>query len=298
MTTSPDTSVDPRPVASTVFEDDFSSGLVDGTRWRTLTGPDGPVDDGVATTSANGVAVSPPGVNPATGQPAFTRDVGGPMAHLKWMVTTVDAFSAEGGELRVTFRAGTTRFGMAAQPYGPAVADHGDDLRLGAATLNVLDFETGMVFDFWLTETAAYPYYERIRTGPTSDYQAFGQLVRIPRTRGAVQEFSIAVDVAANTVRWYVDAAEVASVRSIGAPDPAWMTAMDHGGTPRAATPRQFQVGLGLLTLLDAVCPPSDVGLVDLGAGYVIPASFAGSGPTLFGQGVQLDIEHVLVERQ
>jgi hypothetical protein len=155
-----------------------------------------------------------------------------------------------------------------------------------------------MVFDFWLTETAAYPYYERIRTGPTSDYQAFGQLVRIPRTRGAVQEFSIAVDVAANTVRWYVDAAEVASVRSIGAPDPAWMTAMDHGGTPRAATPRQFQVGLGLLTLLDAVCPPSDVGLVDLGAGYVIPASFAGSGPTLFGQGVQLDIEHVLVERQ
>ena len=314
MTATDDTSIDPRResrqggrrtgaamvadrVSATLFEDDFRTGLDLGSRWQLLVGPDGPIDDGVATRSGNGLSVLPPGRNPETGEPAFTRDVGGPMAHLKWMATTVDTFPAVGGELRVSFCAGVTRFGMAAAPYGPTVVDHDDDLRLGSATLNVLDFETGMVFDFWLTDTAVYPYYERILTGPTSDYQAFGQLARVPRTPGAVQDFSIAVDVAADTVRWFVDGTQVASVGHIGLPDPSWATAMDHGGIPRRAAPRQFQVGLGLLTLLDAVCPPSGEGLVDLGAHYVVPASFANTGPTLFGQGVRLDIEHVTVER-
>lgn len=284
--------------SDTLFDEDFTGGLDLRTRWHVLEGPGGPVDDGVATRTGNGISVSPPGKNPSTGEPAFTRDVTGPMAHLKWLALTADAFPTAGAELRMSFRAGATRFGMAAQPYGPEVADPDDDLRLGSATLNVLDFQTGMVFDFWLTDTAVYPYYERIRTGPTSDYQAFGQLVRVSRTRGAVEDLSIAVDVEADTVRWFVDGAEVASVTGIGPPDPSWTTVLDHGGTPRPAAPREFQVGFGLLTLLDATCPPSRVGLVDLGAGYVIPASFAAGGPTLFGQGVRLDIEHVTVQRQ
>ena len=283
-------------MSTTVFEDAFTDGLDVGGRWHVLAGPDGPLDDGVPTATGKGLSVVPTGSNPDTGEPAFTKDIGGPMAHLKWMVTTTDAFPAGDAELRVTFRAGTTRFGMAAHPYGDAVADPDDDLRLGCATLNVLDFETGMVFDFWLTETAVYPYYERIRTGPTSDYQAFGQLVRVPRSPGAVNDLRIAIDVAAATVAWSVDGTVVASVDRIGGPDPSWITAMDHGGRPEPASPRRFQVGMGLLTLLDAACPSSDVGLVDLGAHYVVPASFTDSRATLFGQGVRLDIERVTVE--
>jgi hypothetical protein len=35
------------------------------------------------------------------------------------------------------------------------------DLRLASFAMNTTDFETGMVFDVWMTNNAIYPYYER-----------------------------------------------------------------------------------------------------------------------------------------
>ena len=50
-------------------------------------------------------------------------------------------------------------FATAAHPFGAAVADPESDLRLASFAINVIDYETGMVFDTWQTNTRIYPYY-------------------------------------------------------------------------------------------------------------------------------------------
>ena len=50
-------------------------------------------------------------------------------------------------------------FATAAHLFGAAVADPESDLLLASFAINVIDYETGMVFDTWQTNTRIYPYY-------------------------------------------------------------------------------------------------------------------------------------------
>lgn len=283
-----------------LFSDDFSAGLAVGDRWNYVEAPGLIFDDGVATTTGAGVSVTPSARNPKTGEPMFTKDATGFPGHLKWLVTSAETFSAAEGPLRVTFRAGAQCFGTDAHPYGAAVTDAATDFRLGAATFNVLDFETGLVLDFWLTSTQIIPYYERIRPpGLPHEYEAFGSIsARIARDPNDIHDLTIVVDAAAGTARWEVDGTVVATVdQQLGKSASEWTTVLHHGGTPESVTPRQFHVGMGLMTLLDATVTPSGTGLVSVGVPTTVPTAFAATGPTLFGQGVRLDIEHIVVDR-
>jgi hypothetical protein len=182
-------------------------------------------------------------------------------------------------------------FGTAAHPFGKAVTDPEEDLRLAAFALNTVDLETGMVFDVWMTNSAIYPYYERLNLTGAAAHRTFSSVFPpVRRTVGEQVKVTVAYNRAARVVRWLVDDEEVARVSNIGFPGVGATTIIEHGGTPQLATPRQLNCGMALFTLLDGGLPPADTGLVSLEPPYAFPTAFAG-GPNLFGQGAELRVE-------
>ena len=287
-------------VTSTLFAEDFRQGLVIGDRWNYVEAPGFVSDDGMVRPTPNGISITPPARNDTTGEPMFTKDARGFAGHLKWMVFTPAGVATGDSAIRVAFRATAQCFGMERHPYGSAVGDADADFRLGAATLNVLDFSTGLVFDFWLTNSQIVPFYERIRPPDAPfQYAAFtAYSTPVPRDRNSVHDLAVIVSAAQGTVQWEVDGTVVASVVDLGRPADGWTTILDHGGTAETVVPQQLQVGLGLMTLLDASLPPSPRGLVDIGAHLVHPTSFVSGDQTLFGQGVRLDVQRIVIESQ
>jgi hypothetical protein len=286
-------------VGSVLFEETFTTETGFAERWPLMRAGDFCADDGVVVTSPAGLTVAPGARHPRTGQPCFTKAVPGPSGHLKWLAITEVAFPTGEGAIRVDFRAGARTFGMDEHPFGEEVEDPLTDLRLGAGTLNVLDFESGLIFDFWITQGAIYPIYERLRfPGLHPDHQAFTSIRHPIARRGETEhDLAIVVDAADGAARWEVDGRVVAEVAQLGPPSPDWRTVLNHGGTPAPATPARVQVGLGLMTLLDAALNRPDRGLVDLESGYVPVGTFHG-GPHLWGQGAELTVRRVAVTLQ
>ena len=178
----------------TYFDDDFSDGF-------SAQGPDaeyfyfaaGPYvgDDGIESTSSKGLRVISSGTNRRTGKPAFTRTLGqedngvdnplglpGGIDHVKWLVyanhqapSGVAGFEATAdqelsGQVRISGRT----FGTQAHPFGRAVKNPNDDLRLASVAFNSIDFESWMVFDFFITNERIYAFYERLPFGRTPDH--------------------------------------------------------------------------------------------------------------------------------
>ena len=280
-----------------LFHDDFISGFDTVSRWNLLEDGGFCADDGRVSVSGGGLRVAPPTLNASTGEPAFTKAEVGHLSHLKWMATSTQTFAA-GGTMRFTFRAGVRCFGVNNHPYGSSVIDPDADIRLAAGTLNVLDFASGVVFDFWISNTAIYPFYERLKfPGDPRSYHTFASVGSpVARQPDDMHDFVITFDSAAGTATWEVNGLVVGKVTQIGPPDPVWTMVINHGGTGESTTPHWFNLGLGLMTLLDASLPPSEAGLIDVGTVHVPGKEFRG-GPHLFGQGVELRVEHVSVDR-
>ena len=66
-----------------------------------------------------------------------------------------------GEELRINMWVRGQIFGPSAHPFGGGVTDLETDLRLASFAMNVIDYETGMVLDIWMTNGAIYPYMSR-----------------------------------------------------------------------------------------------------------------------------------------
>jgi hypothetical protein len=288
-----------------LLKDDFRQGLDLTSTWALLSFP--PfflADDGIVTTSKKGLYVRASGTNPLTGEPAFTKVSAGDFDHVKWMADTQHLSSnfypgfdaVAGNELQCNMWARGRTFGTAANPFGSAVTDPNTDLRLASFAMNTLDYETGMVFDVWMTNNAIYPYYERLNLTGTATYDAFSSVFPpVWRTPGDQAKVTVAYNRAAGVVRWLVDDQEVARVSHIGFQAPGATTIIDHGGTPQAATPRQLNCGMALFTLLDGGLPPTGQGLVFLAPPYSFPTSFVG-GPNLFGQGAEMSVDRFEVD--
>jgi hypothetical protein len=286
--------------AQILLEDDFHQGFDVTHRWQVTEVPGrSSADDGIASTSDRGLYVRANGTNPETGWPAFSETATGEDDHVKWMVDTrrvssngVPGFDAGlGEELRINMWVRGQIFGPAAHPFGSGVTDPETDLRLASFAMNVIDYETGMVFDIWMTNGAIYPYYERLNLTGTATYKVFSSVFPpTPRRPDEQHLVTVAYDRGADTVRWLVDDAEVARVNRIGLPAPDATIVIDHGGTPEAASPRQLNCGMAMFTLLDAGSTPTGTGLVSLAPPYAFPTAFVG-GPNLFGQGAELHVE-------
>ena len=281
----------------TLWREQFTDGRDLDERWALLAAGDFRADDGVATPGESGLHLVTGGSNETTGEPAFSKDLGGPFGHLKWFASTRRQFDPTPGILRFGFRGGARILGVDGHPYGDGVTDAGSDMRLGSLVLNVMDFTSGMVFDFWMCNEAIYPYYERIPV-PGSVEEVFGQTCDpVRRHPSAVHDLAIEIDAGAGTAAWEVDGEVIATADNIGRPHPGWSTALHHGGQPADARLGPLVASMGLMTLLDASLPPSEQGLVDLGVPYRHPGSFHG-GPHLFGQGVEATVEHIEVTRR
>jgi len=86
-----------------------------------------------------------------------------------------------------------------------------DDLRDGFAGFNVMDFSTGMIFDFISTGRKIGAIYERLLIpGLTDEKTAFTYLIESPfsgvRTEpGKMHHYSVRLDAARRTAEWSVD---------------------------------------------------------------------------------------------
>jgi hypothetical protein len=242
----------------------------------------------------------------------------GGIDHVKWLVymnhlasSGFPGFDAvPGRELTCEATLGGRTFGTAGHPFGAAVADPDDDLRLAAAALNAIDFETFMVFDFFLTNKRLYAVYEHLPFARATfgDYAAFTHAIPVAeRDPGDLHKLAIAYDKAAGTVRWLLEGEEVFRVDAIGLPLGPRHKVLDHGGTPARFSPDQLDCGMGTFTLLDGSRGPAGRGLVRLSdaPGFYLnprtggPGSFLDDaslpGSRLFGQGAELRVEQYRV---
>jgi hypothetical protein len=309
------------------FNNGFPTGTADAKWWYFAAGPF-VGNDGNATTSSSGLRVVSKGRNAYTGQPAFTLSLAqeqlngglpGNFDHVKWLAymnhvasTGQSGFDAlPGHELACeTWISGQT-FGTRFHPFGSAVVDRDDDLRLASFAHNTIDLESFMVFDFFFTNKRVYAFYERLPVGrtPENNYAAFSYAIPVAaRSTGSWHNTKIAYNRSTGVVRWILDGKEVFRVNRIGRRiDRKWMT-IDHGGVEQDVSPRQLNCGMGHFSLLDGYLP-SKVGLVRLSSNpnfYFVPTvgepaplcfvdEQSNPGSRLFGQGAEMRLLRYVV---
>lgn len=311
------------------FKDGFLVGSADeGAKWSHFFFPPGFTGtDGIESTSGQGLRVVAKGVNPSTSKPAFTSTVvqesnqasdglPGGVDHVKWLVysSQVSSRMFPGVDASVSHpigceaEVGGTTYGTGAHPFGNAVTNANDDLRLAAFALNTIDVETFMVFDFFMTNEGIYAFYERLPFGrgqALGNYAAFSFAKRVADNRpGRMNKLGIYYDKASNTVRWEVNGKEVQRVSRLGLLIDRRNMVIDHGGTPTEVSLNQLNCGMGMFTLLDANTVGRG-GLVKLSSTsdfyfnpaqgqpveetFVDPNSLTGS--RLFGQGAEINVK-------
>jgi len=315
-----------------LWRDDFRGGFSatgPTARWRFVQASAELIaDDAVVTTGDSGLHLVARGRNPDTGEPAFTRTVpselGNPGAvpgfadHAKWIAyanheatSGFQGFDAEPGRVlscEATISGRT--YGTAGHPFGDAVEDPDDDLRLAGAMLNTIDPESSVAFDFILTNKRLHAFYGRTNFARRrlGNYASFASTVPLVSRRPADRHHvKISYDRAAGTVRWILDGEEVLRVDRIGHHLGRDTLTLDEGGALEVVEPRQLSFGMGMLTLLDGSWP-TDRGLVRLSPGPTYYRPSAGE-PTLqsfvdeesressrlFGQGAEVSVRDYTV---
>jgi hypothetical protein len=309
--------------------DDFKNGFtVDSPTAKWFHFSAGPFigDDGIVTTSNQGLSVVASGTNPTTGKPAFTKTVAqeqengglpGGLDHVKWLVyanhmasSGYPGFDAVPGQV-LTFETWIkgTSFGNEQQPFGAAVTDPNDDLRLATTAMNLIDFETLSVFDTFLTNKRIYAFYERLPFARTQDdnYAAYSFAIPIGNRTTGWQHLATAYNRTAGTVTWYVDGVPAYTVSTIGHRIGRESMLLDHGGTEQTLSPRQLDAGMGMFTLLDA--QQNGTGLVRLSSspdfyydptvGAPTPEIFVDdlslTQNRLFGEGASLQVKKYVI---
>jgi Family of unknown function (DUF6081) len=290
-------------------------------------------DSGIVTSGDGRLCVRAPGTNPRTGEPMFVSSVAqersqrdnesplpGGLDHPKWLVYSnqrstqgTPGYDARPGhKLILEAVLGARTYGTAAHPFGDAILDPDDDLRLAACAFTTIDFETLMVFDFMLTNKSIYAFYERLpyARDALGQYAAFSYATRVAdNAPGRMNALGIVYDASANTVEWRVAGSVVAKVQGLGLLPNRKNLMLDHGGVPTLVSPRQLACGVGLFTLLDATPPGGGAALVkasDAAGFYFDCGNEPGRAPNfvdpnsleksrLFGQGAELVVRDVKV---
>jgi len=273
-------------------------------------------DDGVATTNHKGLSVSSPAFTLTAPPPG---PVPGDVDHPKWlafMTHTSSAgyagFDTEGGYVTsCEARVGGETYGTERNPFG-IDADHP---ALAASAFVSADFETFMIFDFFLTNDRIYALYERLPYGrtPENHYASFTHLVPVAtRDRGDMHDLKITYDRSAKTVSWFVGNEKVFTVDRIGfyLPNRGYR-AIDRGGVEQdVGELKQLVCGFGMFTLHDAYDAEKNkslVRLVDTPPDYYLHPVTGGQlefvdetsedGSRLWGQGARISVEKVVVSK-
>ena len=259
-----------------LFCDDFGNGFTtEGPHARWFYYGFGPYvgDDGIVTASRRGLRAVSSGTNPASGKPAFVRSLAqeddnehglpGTLDHVKWLAFTnhqastgFNGFDAVPGEVLTceSWMSGGT-YGTAEHPFGDAVTNPDDDMRLASVGMPLLDEETSAIFDFFMSNERVYVVYERLPFSrqQLGNYAAFVYQIPVAdRSPSDRHQFKISYDRSAGVVRWLLDGNEVYQVDRLGYRlDSREHLLVDHGGEETLIEPRQLNCGMGTFTALD-----------------------------------------------
>jgi hypothetical protein len=245
---------------SRLFKEDFAHGLDcagSTAKWVLRPTPTRPQGDGVAVTSPAGLVVTPTATDPATGLPAFARDSdqAASAGHLRWAAfanrlagSGVIGFALpERGVLTARMTLSAELYNVAGHPYGAQVADPDRSLLCGMAAMICVDLQSGLVFDFALTNRVVWALYERLPR-PGAGHGTFSYAIPVAeRDCGSVHQFAISVDAAAGQARWSLDGVQVFATGEIGRrlASSEYLVRQTEGPDERVA-PRQVSLGFGL----------------------------------------------------
>jgi hypothetical protein len=256
--------------------------------------------------------------------------VPGQWDHMKWAAymnnlqpNNVPGFEAvEGFELACDSWVSGETYGTQFHPFGSSiVADPQSDLRLASFAMSTVDLESGLVFDFFFTNTMVYALYERLPYARSTwgNYAAFTYAIPVAKYNpNTWRHAKIAYDRKANTVRWFLDDKQVFQISNPGKLIDRRYMILDHGGSEQVVSMNQLNCGMGMFTMLDAVrfksfpedFPTAPVRLNTTEPGfYFNPAYGQGSGTSwvsffdpssqdqyrLFGQGAQMNVYYYQV---
>lgn len=143
---------------------------------------------------------------------------------------------------------------MQNHPFGNAVTRPDDDFRLTAFAMNVIDLETFLVFDMFLTGEGIYAFYERLPFGrglQLGHYLACSFAKRVADNQpGQLHKLGVSYDKTHHRVTWSVDGQVVQTANNPGLPIDRADMILDHGGTPTQVSLNQINCGMGLFAWL------------------------------------------------
>ena len=156
----------------------------------------------------------------------------------------------------------TVTEGAPPEAYRDRIRNVNDDIRLASGAFNLIDLESYMVFDFFISNTAIYAFYERLPFGKTltHDYAAFSNAIWVARRSGVdpLQEFvrlAIGIHRGKGIVTWYVDGTPVFSINRIGYRANEAFRLLEHGGDEEIVKINSMYMGFGTFSLLDMAMP-------------------------------------------
>lgn len=155
--------------------------------------------------------------------------------------------------------------------YLEGITNINSDARLASSALNLIDFESWLVFDCFLTNETIYAVYERLPFGKPSyqqppgtgpDYEAFTHLIPLSkRVKEGFDKIQVKINRKAGTVAWFVNGVEKYKINNLGVPIDRTYRFNNHGGTPTPVDLKQINVGFGNFTLMDFSNVVADVSL-------------------------------------
>ena len=168
--------------------------------------------------------------------------------HVKALMMSSQAFDvAERFTARVEMAA--TIFGAESNPWRRPPGD----VRLAAGAMVNMDPDTGMIFDFFVSNDRIVPLYERLpfARGALGPYPAYSILSPepAPTKPGEWHAYEVRYDGTRDRVEWWVDGARIWQQGNVGAA---------IGRQAPIVKIRHLRFGGGLFTLLDDLCNDQD----------------------------------------
>lgn len=255
----------------------FSSGGNDG-------------DDAVVTYDTIGRFLD---VNSGVGSGGFTKvwtpaipDAIGGLDHVKYLVYKNGAYPLKPDGSEVVYEVCMSleqQIGTIPPAIYPNVSNPKSDIRLCGGAMNMIDYESWMIFDLFLSDETVYAFYERLPFGkpsfggPGPDYHAFSHAIPIGKRNRTdpsldFDTYAIGINRQKGYVRYFINGAEVLRITQIGMPIDRTYRLLDHGGPPGLVDLKQINVGFGTFSLLDMLNPVSDVSLPQFMSTYAFGA--------------------------
>jgi hypothetical protein len=159
------------------------------------------------------------------------------------------------GRVIVQFKASVETFFSDQSPFpNQMISQNGDDVRLATGTFNVYDFTTGLMFDFFVTNSRIYIGYGRAtftRT-PANDYAGFQFLIPVKMRKPCDENvMRVVLNSKRKLVTWFVDGRAVFVVNKVGYYLNRQFMTVDNNGFEMGAFPNSIRYGFGAATLMD-----------------------------------------------